>query len=1655
MLARILIFKMCGSLPTGRSSIDASEVLEMSVASVLQKVKEAVKAKATEPAQRNAVATVLARHGSVKTPKVEMARQPDGATVRVYKWLDTPAGDFCLITGPSIIAEVHDLRSMDPSSAPKGVYIKGADAPMPVQKKVERKITKELKKTITKELKKAPHGASDEAMQKRLAVASGKLAHRLNPEHPTTKGSAGALDRLKALVEGGYGGSLQAQILRKALTPADEERFQRWMGARLSKSTRRNPVSRAGFDALDPATFDRAVSIIAESDPELAAWIRQHPEKATASILGSVWEAAVLDAQAAEDVQRELAEDYADAERPLHTSPYSDAEIGAALRPGGRAAAPRELHPTRSEFRPLTEDLEEYDYEGPDEGPDADEESVAPVVSLHAAARQFGGRVIEPGTWIWYTGPAGPARPGFIESADGNYLMIRWARDLDDPTAPAKGMPRSMLMPFGYLQDHPETRNHGSRMFFFEDWEPDQARRAARVQAERERGPIEKAEAAAAVIAAAEEETAAARDVGPYYADLVERVVNLKGGSRDKRMSNYNLDDTTDAKILRQLLKEAVGVTASITVRRYSMATGMNFGPPKGHKWTEAEARKIAAVLPLQVHDRTTHEGEKWIDVGTSIYPHAKEDRSDFQSDYHSPGGPRIATAYVPLAMKLIAKAAQADGYSLTSEGQAALVSRTKRTMSGLAAPVGQLEAEAKRLGVKLPEPGPSYATGTVFLSHTPETGTIAKGDTRAVKDVLKASGMRWYKAGGFWYVPKSRDKHSAAIDLFKLAADLRRMGAKPEVQAMLKEGAQPIVTPEAMALAPFDTLLFDEKRMVAYRKVDDHKKWQRQYHVAGAADGWGSSGPYDPQDFPKALKLAQEPGAHLKLPVSPNRPSFEAAAEQARQMGYEMGRQGKTASPLATPAFGALQEEVKASHGLGMAGLLTNAYRKGWEAGKAEYDAAPAEAPVIRTQADAERAAASTAPSLLDEPDLLDWIRGRSGPVYADLIGEKRAQHMAERGLIRLDRGKIVWVAPEDSDVARWLDTERSRMRTPPKAELIRQLDFAANLLKNTDPATSEGIVQKVGEILTAIEYGELPSLLVKFPELKVPSPSDPKGTSFADDVRAELKKLRSQLVAYTSAHEAAKPGAQKKNLRSRVMEKARQEGYLYGEAAEADYPDWLRKAPDLSAAEIDKLKDLWSDEVTKGQQERELEWTAYWDKRDLGQYINDQLADVDPFDPTQRDLNRLFENLFDEDGAEEIEKAGFEPKRIIDVVATGLRQLLKPIDQAQNNQAVANMIDIAYGAAKERLEKSAAAAEAAEKEVVNHVVNELLGIGETTGNNDGILGLGYIRELIEQGGAHRLDEAERDLNAIEDDPVSYYDDNANKVPAAWAAEQEESYEGGLQDQVTEAFRKRAAREIVYLRELLQAKREGKRMNPKKRKNPSKEWIEMNLPLMASQYAARAFGKGERFHFGNKTTYPAKWYAKLEETFGVLNASQLAAFDEAYNEALIALGDATRKNPQDASGAEIPADAEAGVPGLFAIVRRNGETGEDVTAQALRDIVGAPGLKPAAAKALTAKLGPSLSTGEQEALKKLGLQTAGEGAYLGPWSKVVLYNDVTRYWKPSEVAGFIKLLRRGRLRIAKRHGDYSYRARDGGQVAHAPKYSFAYFLEDTERRGL
>jgi hypothetical protein len=59
-----------------------------------------------------------------------------------------------------------------------------------------------------------------------------------------------------------------------------------------------------------------------------------------------------------------------------------------------------------------------------------------------------------------------------------------------------------------------------------------------------------------------------------------------------------------------------------------------------------------------------------------------------------------------------------------------------------------------------------------VTIEHTVKEGTIAKGETRPIKEMLKQNRFRWYRAGGFWFVPRTRGKAESPIDLDAVRAE-------------------------------------------------------------------------------------------------------------------------------------------------------------------------------------------------------------------------------------------------------------------------------------------------------------------------------------------------------------------------------------------------------------------------------------------------------------------------------------------------------------------------------------------------------------------------------------------------------------------------------------------------------------------------------------------------------------------------------------------------------------------------------------------------------------------------------------------------------------------------------------------------------------------
>lgn len=99
----------------------------MSKSDLLREIKRAVEAKKTESSQRLAVVKLLAGAGYRKQPSVKQGSDGKG-TVRFYAWMDSPAGDIVLVTGPTVVGEVYTVAELDKMPAGPGFVVYAADA---------------------------------------------------------------------------------------------------------------------------------------------------------------------------------------------------------------------------------------------------------------------------------------------------------------------------------------------------------------------------------------------------------------------------------------------------------------------------------------------------------------------------------------------------------------------------------------------------------------------------------------------------------------------------------------------------------------------------------------------------------------------------------------------------------------------------------------------------------------------------------------------------------------------------------------------------------------------------------------------------------------------------------------------------------------------------------------------------------------------------------------------------------------------------------------------------------------------------------------------------------------------------------------------------------------------------------------------------------------------------------------------------------------------------------------------------------------------------------------------------------------------------------------------------------------------------------------
>ncbi len=253
--------------------------------------------------------------------------------------------------------------------------------------------------------------------------------------------------------------------------------------------------------------------------------------------------------------------------------------------------------------------------------------------------------VLAPGVWLYSHVPASRSDALLVvrvetDSGAAKYSILGGMRRL----APTRvfvrddgGMGRERIVEHltteslrGYRESNGMTGYYG----FLSDVYSDEGRRAEFIA----RCAAEPAYRAAEAKRQAEESERVRREVGPWFADVMGVIAP-------------GIADTVQAKVLRRCLKELVGVSAKVTVRRYSMASGLNFGP-RADAWTDADRAAILSIFPMLAWQTTRYDRESgtscpWIQVSDDAHPRAHEDKSDHQSDYFDNGGFRIAPEYL------------------------------------------------------------------------------------------------------------------------------------------------------------------------------------------------------------------------------------------------------------------------------------------------------------------------------------------------------------------------------------------------------------------------------------------------------------------------------------------------------------------------------------------------------------------------------------------------------------------------------------------------------------------------------------------------------------------------------------------------------------------------------------------------------------------------------------------------------------------------------------------------------------------------------------------------------------------------------------------------------------------------------------------------
>lgn len=267
----------------------------------------------------------------------------------------------------------------------------------------------------------------------------------------------------------------------------------------------------------------------------------------------------------------------------------------------------------------------------------------------------FDGDTLAVGTWLYLHGPGGTPDCGVVVEV-GEDPPDHVVYDLSFTTGRGRCCPRTRALVRwdggtadprweshidtatleGYNESNGLTGYHGFLAARF----PDYATRAAFV-AHRREAPARRAEEAQRI---EDEREADRRNIGPWFRDLTDAIGERDGGG------GY-VPDTIEAKVIRRAVREIAGVKIKVTVRRYSMASGLEFNG----RFSEDEAERINAIFPGIVTRYERRTSDDWNDPARvvtfeacgGLYPRAREDRSDLQSDYHAPGGFRVANAHL------------------------------------------------------------------------------------------------------------------------------------------------------------------------------------------------------------------------------------------------------------------------------------------------------------------------------------------------------------------------------------------------------------------------------------------------------------------------------------------------------------------------------------------------------------------------------------------------------------------------------------------------------------------------------------------------------------------------------------------------------------------------------------------------------------------------------------------------------------------------------------------------------------------------------------------------------------------------------------------------------------------------------------------------